>query len=259
MCDAIVDGLAVLPPAKKKEKRKANSPSFREEASCATTARTGTGTEGEEGDDDDDDDDACGAVLALISVLGTMDASSTSEKQNDEDVDDDDDDDEDWRYHLPMLPSKKTTKRNNRKKGSSSSFAVVDCLGCELPPSTYKRLSKKGRDVVAFAISAAARAVAAANDEEEDEEEDERIVATMMMERIAPLLASIIMHALRRLEREGEKMLSSDDGDAHDSSSDVRCRADRDVLLILGLVSFVFVRSFVRLFVRSFVRSFVVP
>ena len=71
---------------------------------------------------------------------------------------------------------------------------------------------------------------------------------------MAPLVASMIMHAFGRLELEAEKIRSTADGTVLGSSrkkkrrnakggdkdgEDVvlKCKADRDVLLILSLVS----------------------
>ena len=103
------------------------------------------------------------------------------------------------------------------------------------------------------AISSSIRAVASTAEGMDDDEEGDDGDDDYASGRIAPLLASIVMRALRRLEGEGGKMLSSssssdDRGDDDGDNDDViRCKADRDVLLILGLVSsrvcFVIVRS----------------
>ena len=209
-----------------------------------------------DGDDEDDDDDACGAVLTLISVLGSMNAASNDDDDKGVDDIEEDDDGEEWKYYLPMLPPK--------KRCIDDLDVVVDYMGCELPPSTYRRLSKKDGDVVAFAISSAMRAVLAHHGDTrmdvdgEDEEEKGNVASFdddvgIVMDRIAPLVASIVMHSLRRLEKEGGRMImpSSSLGRKYDAvindATGVRCRADRDVHLILGLVSSI--RAF-----RSFIR-----
>ena len=177
-------------------------------------------------------DDATSAIMTLLSVLGAMDADDGK-----------DDGDDSWGHYLPMLPPTK-----NRRNGS-----VIDYMGCELPLSTYKLLSTRAK-CLPKAIGATILQSLGNEDGSEDEEDESAIAEknSVVMKRMAPLLASVIMHAFRRLEKEAGKILSSassspasqkkkrkskggtKDGD---ESSVVKFKADRDVLLILSLVS----------------------
>ena len=122
--------------------------------------------------------------------------------------------------------------------------------GCELPTSTYKRLSKEYGTSVAKYLGAILQGI---KDEDDSDDEEEVIENPIINERLAPLVASIIMQAFTRLEKEAGKILSasvspkkrkskSKGGDGEDS---MKCKADRDVLLILSLVSYYCPMSFV--------------
>lgn len=219
LCDAIIDGLL---------------PSHR----CPTSF---------EGRGDVDDvtlssksaDDACSAIMTLLSILSTMNA--WNENDTCDAVDDNN-----WRYYLPMLPP-----RRNRGTISTSAATIIDYLGCELPVSTYKRMSKKA-SVVSMAMGSVLNSLCEQLNEESDvvmEEEDNSIV---IMERLTPLLASIIMHAFIRLEKEAKKWLSSNVVSPRKinnlsvseaaGEADEGFKADRDVQFICSLVRDIFSR-----------------
>ena len=104
------------------------------------------------------------------------------------------------------------------------SSKVDEYLGCELPASTYGRLRKKGVTSVAAVLGAMV---------EEDEEGG-------AAGRIAPLVATLLARGAGRLESEAEKTVGEDSKSKSKKKSkkkDEKCKADRDVLLILSLVS----------------------
>jgi len=213
LCDAIVEGL----PTVGVDKRRKKMP-FQDAIQDLTSSSNDALSAKES-------DDAGSAIMTLLSVLGTM-ASSTS---------DDDDDDAGLEYYLPMLPPKKKKRMNT---------TIIDYLGCELPLSTYKRLSKDHGTSVAKFLGAILQSI---RDEDDSDDEEEVIENPIVMERLAPLVASIIMQAFTRLEKEAGKVLSasaspkkrkskSKGGDGEDGT--MKCKADRDVLLILSLVSY---------------------
>jgi hypothetical protein len=165
-------------------------------------------------------DDASSAIMTLLSVLGS--GSSQVNDRNDED-------EENWKYYLPLLPP----------VGLGGRTTTVDYLGCELPPSTYIGLTKVNvsPSVVAKAMGAIIQNVNGDDVEDDMDVEDEREI----MNRMLPLLAAIIMHVLQKLEKEATKAQSPNkqkrkrkggqDGD------DEKWKADRDVMLLLSLVS----------------------
>ena len=212
MCDAIVDGLVGSVKTKKRgsssSKTKATKSITFHEVSSLTTI---------DSSNEYDNDACCGAILTLITVLGTMNTTTTT-------ITDDTNEDE-WLYYLPLLPPKM------RKKST-----IIDYLGCELPISTYKRLSKLQYGFVASAISLAMHVVTT-------EDDDDAQVVMIKMEKIAPLVATLIMHAFYKLYCDSKKMLTlnpttvKSTNDDEDNDYNIKCKADRDVLLILGLVS----------------------
>jgi hypothetical protein len=225
MCDAIVDGLAAATTKSGGGSSSSSSSKTKAKKTIAAFHEASLATIDKDDDENDNDDACCGAILTLITVLGTMNTSTTTTTTTTDDYND-----EEWRYYLPLLPHKM------RKKST-----IIDYLGCELPISTYKRLSKLQYGHVASAISMAMNVVTA-------EEDDDSKVVMITMDKIAPLVASLIMHALHKLDTESKKMLStttttttstkvkSTNVDVDDDDYNIKCKADRDVLLILGLV-----------------------
>lgn len=216
LCDAIVEGLPTVGYDKGRKKM-----AFQDAIQDLTSSESLSTKES---------DDAGSAIMTLLSVLGTMTSSAN-----------DDDDDAGLEYYLPMLPPKK--KRMNT--------TIIDYMGCELPASTYKRLSKEYGTFVAKYLGAILQSI---RDEDDSDDEEEVIENPIIHERLAPLVASIIMQAFTRLEKEAGKVLSasaspkkrkskSKGGDGEDGT--MKCKADRDVLLILSLVSYYCPMSFV--------------
>ena len=230
-CDAIVDGLPsmVVNNDNKGKQQKKKKLSFME-AVTDISNDTAVALSSKEAEDASSD------IMTLLSILATMTNVVNKEEENEEDEDDG------FQYYLPILPPKK--KRRN----------IIDYMGCELPPSTYKRLSKEySPTAVAKFMGSILITVRADNDDsDEDVDEDDMDVDEnpIIMERLAPLVASIIMHAFARMEKEAGKVLVSStpkkkksksktaNGGEEDGSSNMKCKADRDVLLILSLVSF---------------------
>ena len=231
LCDAIVDGLPLVElglhggggtKGKKKTTTKKKN-SFQEAVQDVATGKASSLSTAIK-------DDASSAIMTFLSVLGTMT----------NDVNDgDDDDDESLEYYLPILPPKKKKQRHR-----NTTTTIIDYMGCELPPSTYKRLSKEYGTSMAMYLGSVLQILRGEHDEDDDDDEEEAD-NTIIVERMAPLVASIIMHAFSRLEKEAGKVLSSTSPKKRKSKSrggeeekDVmKCKADRDVLLILSLVS----------------------
>ena len=241
MCDAIVDGLVAV----KTRGGSSSSSSSKTKTTKSIAFHEASLTTIDNDDEKNDNDDArCGAILTLITVLGTMNTTTTTTTTTTPD----DYNDEEFRYYLPLLPHKM------RKKST-----IIDYLGCELPISTYKRLSKLQYGHVASAISMAMHVVTA-------EEDDDAKVVMITMDKIAPLVASLIMHALHKLDSESKKMLTTTSTKAKskndvvdDDDYNIKCKADRDVLLILGLVRCLYFFT-VMLSPISFISSsFIIP
>lgn len=229
LCDAIVDGLPLVELSlhggggKKGKKTKTKKNSFQEAVQDVATGKASSLSTAIK-------DDASSAIMTLLSVLGTMT----------NDVNDgDDDDDESLEYYLPILPPKKKKHRHR-----NTTTTIIDYMGCELPPSTYKRLSKDYGTSMAMYLGSVLQILRGEDGDEDDEDEDEDD-NPIIVERMAPLVASIIMHAFSRLEKEAGKVLSSTSPKKRKSKSKggeeekdvMKCKADRDVLLILSLVS----------------------
>lgn len=221
LCDAIVEGLPTVGGNKKRKKK-----SFQDAIQDLSSSNDALSVK--------ESDDAGSAIMTLLSVLGTMKSSAS-----------DDDDDTGLEYYLPMLPPKK--KRMNT--------TIIDYLGCELPSSTYKRLSKEYGTSVAKFLGAILQSVRNEDDSDDEEEMSENPI---VMEKLAPLVASIIMQAFTRFEKEAGKVLSasavspkkrkskSKGGDGEDGT--MKSKADRDVLFILSLVSYYCPMSFAVIF-----------
>jgi len=236
LCDAIVDGL---------------SPRRR----SPTTALDGSG--------DDVNavssqwiDDACSAIMTLLSILSTMNDENSARSSPPCDGDDEEDSTTTWQYYLPMLPP---PRRRSNLAAATSTSTVVDYLGCELPTSTYKRmlLSTNNASTVSMALGSVLKCFCGEleegddddNDEAEEEEEEEE--RGRIMERLTPLLASIIMHAFVRLEKEATQRMKSSSfsgtkkkknpsrsgDDCVEGAIDEEFKADREVQIIVKMVS----------------------
>ncbi|KAL7543016.1 hypothetical protein ACHAXR_012507 [Thalassiosira sp. AJA248-18] len=228
LCDAIVEGLLVATSssssgvkgkrAKKKEKNKPfqNVVSSLEKNNVNNNAGSGVAALSIK-----EVDDANSAIMTLLSVLGAMNGIDKSSSQASEE-----DEDDSWEYYLPLLPP--TKKRKS---------AIIDYMGCELPLSTYKQLSKADNDTVAIVPMAMGAILKSLRDDDDDDEDgdDNGTEYAIIMERMAPLIASIIMHAFSRLEKEAKKVLSSSSS-LSDVKEGMKCKADRDVLLVLRLM-----------------------
>ena len=208
-CDAIVDGLPGVKGMDKKKSFQYAVDSFGDNVPLSIK----------------EVDDANSGIMTLISVLGAM---SSDKSKNDSD-----DENEGLENYLPMLPPVK--KRRS---------TIIDYMGCEVPVSTYKKLTKSDASL-AMALGAVLQSLIS----DEDDEDEGIMENPIIMERIAPLVASIIMRAFRRLETEAGKVLSSSSatpkkkrkskgGTGKEIEEEIiKCKADRDVLLILNLVS----------------------
>jgi len=219
LCDAIVEGLPTV--GGNKERKKNSFQDAIQDLSSSNDALSAN-----------ESDDAGSAIMTLLSVLGTM-TSSTS----------DDDDDTGLEYYLPMLPPKKKKRMNT---------TIIDYMGCELPLSTYKRLSKDYGTSVAKFLGAILQSVQNEDDSDDEEEMSENPI---VMERLAPLVASIIMQAFTRFEKEAGKVLSASavspekrKSKSKGGDGTMKCKADRDVLFILSLVSYYCPMSFAVIF-----------
>ena len=193
LCDAIVDGLPLVElslhggggkKGKKKTKTKTKKNSFQEAVQDVATVKASSLSTAIK-------DDASSAIMTLLSVLGTM----TSDV-NDGD-DDDDDDDESLEYYLPILPPKK--KKQHLRNTTTT---IIDYMGCELPPSTYKRLSKEYGTSMAMYLGSVLQILRGEDGDEDVDEDEDEDDNPIIVERMAPLVASIIMHAFSRLEKE---------------------------------------------------------
>lgn len=152
-------------------------------------------------------DDASGAMAALLSVLVAGGSG--------------DEDDVEGYLYLP------------KSNGGDQLY-----LGCDLPSSTYRILTKKslasvaggGGDVVAAAIGALSED--AADDDDDDMEEEGKGASRggTNMAVVLPLLASIASRALGRLETEAAKISNSME------EEEFRMKSDRDVRLLVDLM-----------------------
>ena len=156
-------------------------------------------------------DDATSAIMTMVTIMGS---SAVVEKKAQ------DEDDDDWDYYLPMLPPSKNRRSN-----------VVDYIGVDIAPSTYKILSKNSSSI-AVAIGAILESIYGDSDEDDDEDTSDHDI----MDRLAPFVASLVMHAFHRIEKEGKKALSVDGGKKKKKGEE-KFKADRDVLMLLRLVS----------------------
>jgi len=187
LCDAIVDGLPLVELSlhggegtKGKNKAKKKN-SFQEAVQDVATVKASSLSTTIK-------DDASSAIMTLLSVLGTM--------TNDVNDGDDDDDDESLEYYLPILPPKKKQRRRN------TTTTIIDYMGCELPPSTYKRLSKEYGTSMAMYLGSVLQILRGEDGDEDYDDEEDEDDNPIIVERMAPLVASIIMHAFSRLEKE---------------------------------------------------------
>ena len=158
-------------------------------------------------------DDTTSAIMTLITIMGS---SAMSNKAKD--------DDENWEYYLPMLPPSKNRRSN-----------IVDYMGMDIASSTYKILSKNASSI-SIAIGAILESIYGDSDDEDTTDHD-------ILDRMVPFVASLVMHAFRRIEKEGKKALIANESKNKKSSGD-KFKADRDVILLIRLVSLVFARSF---------------
>ena len=155
-------------------------------------------------------DDATSAIMTMVTIMGS--SAVVDKKAQDED-------DDDWDYYLPMLPPSKNRRSN-----------IVDYIGVDIAPSTYKILSKNSSSI-AVAIGAILESIYGDSDEDDDEDTSDHDI----MDRLAPFVASLVMHAFRRIEKEGKKALSADGGKKK-KKGDEKFKADRDVLMLLRLI-----------------------
>jgi hypothetical protein len=156
-------------------------------------------------------DDATSAIMTMVTIMGS---SAVVEKKAQ------DEDDDDWDYYLAMLPPSKNRRSN-----------IVDYIGVDIAPSTYKILSKNSSSI-SVAIGAILESIYGDSDEDGDEDTSDHDI----MDRLAPFVASLVMHAFHRIEKEGKKALSAD-GSKKKKKGDEKFKADRDVLMLLRLVS----------------------
>lgn len=161
----------------------------------------------------DEIDDATSAIMTLITI---MDSSAVIDKKAK-------DDDDDWDYYLPMLPPSKNRRSN-----------IVDYLGVNIASSTYKILSKNSSSI-SVAIGAILESIYGGVDEDDGNSSDHDI-----LDRMAPFVASLVMHAFHKIEKEGKKALTADGGKKNKKTDD-KFKADRDVILLLRLVSSIIV------------------
>jgi len=154
-------------------------------------------------------DDATSAIMTLITIMGS---SAVVDKKTK-------DDDDDWDYYLPMLPPSKNRRSN-----------IVDYMGVDIASSTYKILSKNSSSI-SVAIGAILESIYGGSDEDDEDSSDHDI-----LDRMAPFVASLVMHAFHRIEKEGKKALMADEGKKKEKV-DEKFKADRDVIMLLRLVS----------------------
>jgi len=153
-------------------------------------------------------DDATSAIMTLITIMGS---SAVVDKKTK-------DDDDDWDYYLPMLPPSKNRRSN-----------IVDYMGVDIASSTYKILSKNSSSI-SVAIGAILESIYGDSDEDDEDSSDHDI-----LDRMAPFVASLVMHAFHRIEKEGKKALMADDG-KNKKKGDEKFKADRDVIMLLRLI-----------------------
>jgi hypothetical protein len=150
-------------------------------------------------------DDATSAIMTLITIMGSSAISK-------------DTDDDDWDYYLPMLPPLKNRRSN-----------IVDYMGVDIAPSTYRLLSKNS-STIAVAIGAILESVCGDDDEDDSDHG--------ILDKVAPFVASLVMHAFHRIEKEARKVLKADeDGKKKKKKGNEKFKADRDVMMLLKLVS----------------------
>jgi hypothetical protein len=149
-------------------------------------------------------DDATSAIMTLITIMGSSAISK-------------DTDDDDWDYYLPMLPPLKNRRSN-----------IVDCMGVDIAPSTYRLLSKNS-PTIAVAIGAILESVCGDDDEDDSDHG--------ILDKVAPFVASLVMHAFHRIEKEARKVLKADEGGKKKKKKgDEKFKADRDVMMLLKLI-----------------------
>jgi hypothetical protein len=153
-------------------------------------------------------DDATSAIMTLITIMGS--AGIVDKKARD-------DEDDDWDYYLPMLPPSKNRSSN-----------IVDYVGVDIASSTYKILSKNSSSI-SVAIGAILESIYGDNEDGGDSDHD-------ILDRMVPFVASLVMYAFHRIEKEGRKALMDEDIKKK-KKGDEKFKADRDVILLLRLVS----------------------
>jgi hypothetical protein len=159
-------------------------------------------------------DDATSAIMTLISITGSsaiVDETTTSSKETGDD----------WDFYLPMLPPSKNRRSN-----------IVDYMGVAIASSTYRILSKNS-STIAVALGAILKSIY--GDSVEDDDGD--VSNHDILDRMVPFVASLVMHALHRMEKEGKKALKATDGGAKKKKGGEKFKADRDVIMIIRLVS----------------------
>ncbi|KAL7469679.1 hypothetical protein ACHAXS_009933 [Conticribra weissflogii] len=179
-------------------------------------------------------DDASSAIMALLAVLG-------SSKPNDVEVNESrerDVDDDEWKYYLPMLPA-----------GNDGSSNIIDYMGCDLPSSVYRAITKKcgasndGGNIIAMAMGTIIQSINGYDIADSDHQDDDNI-PSLMIEKIAPIVASFVMHVFQRLEKESSKLLAQDIDASKKKKRKSRgidesekFRADRDVALLVDMIN----------------------
>jgi hypothetical protein len=152
-------------------------------------------------------DDATSAIMTLITIMGS--SAILDKKAKDED--------DDWDYYLPMLPPSKNRRSN-----------IVDYVGVDIASFTYKILSKNSSSI-SVAIGAILESIYGDNEDGDTSDHD-------ILDRMVPFVASLVMHAFHRIEKEGKKALMAEDGKKK-KKGDEKFKADRDVIMLLRLVS----------------------
>lgn len=155
-------------------------------------------------------DDATSAIMTLITVMG----SSAIVDKKTKDTDDD------WDHYLPMLPPSKNRRTN-----------IVDYIGVDIASSTYKILSRNSSSI-SVAIGVILESIYGDSDENDDGDTSDHDI----LDRMVPFVASLVMHAFHRIEKEGKKALMANEGKKR-KTDDEKFKADRDVILLLRLVS----------------------
>ncbi len=230
LCDAIVDGLSPPPPAAAAATIHGKASTKMDDAKVVASSEW--------------TEDACSAIMTLLSILATMsgvDEERSTATSSSSPACDDDDKNTSWQYYLPILPPP-------RRKNNLQAATTIDFVGCALPISTYKRMlssENNGASMVSMAMGAVLKSFCEERGKEDDDDGAGRIT-----ERSALLLASIIMHAFCRLEKEAirkimksssssasKKKNKSHGGDNIRDAKDDEFRADREVEMICNMVS----------------------